>query len=551
MPETKSKKIRHERFTETDSRAFFFVSPRESIRNVFDDEDVENADDHFVDSSDQNADNAYCATGEGGGVDPSCSPEKSIPLKTKGAVLQTGTGGAPEGFFIKTPGGASQSGYLYNADFEKEPSSSTRGELFYAEVPKELRRKGIGGSLARDALAAMKFYGSKTVNIHPTSDEGRALVSSLLRAGEISGPIRTSSLGKSEYWIGRHELASNSDEHDDLKLLETSENVFCPTGDGGGIDPTCSPRTGGQGITTIYKRRAGDVLRAVAQDKNGVWKFSDGSSPEHLQKIGIPPQRLKDGEPNPKAWKYVYANPDPNGDVLAEGQDVKGRSQRRYGKTHNAKTSAAKFGRVRELRKKRAVVFKELERDSKDLKLRENADALRVVMQTGIRPGDGSDKAVADFKSYGAVTLEGRHVVPARGGVELRFVTGKSKGKEKTFIVSDPKTVAMLRERSALAGPDGKLFSTDAASLRSYSKSKDGGGFKSKDHRTALGTEIAESLVKPLERAASEKDYKRIVKEIATQVSERLGNTPAMALGYYIDPQVFMAIRPKEAKHAA
>jgi DNA topoisomerase-1 len=308
-------------------------------------------------------------------------------------------------------------------------------------------------------------------------------------------------------------------------------NVFCATGEGGGVDPTCSPRE----TTTGAGEKLHGAIR-VGEGKAVHWETLDGKPlPEHIRKLAIPP-----------AWKDAYFNPDPKGNLLAKGTDAKGRTQMKYGDTHNARAAAAKFGRVSELRAKREQIFKEVDHDSKNLELKENADALKVVMQTGIRPGSTQDTG-ADFKSFGATTLEGRHVVVKGGEVKLKFVTGKNKGRAVEFPISDPKTAAMLQERAMSVGAKGKLFDTDAGSLRDYSKSKDGGGFKTKDHRTALGTETAiREINKVSATPKTMKEYKVAVKEVATVVAKTLGNTPSVALKSYIDPTVFAKWKPKE-----
>ena len=90
-------------------------------------------------------------------------------------------------------------------------------------------------------------------------------------------------------------------------------------------------------------------------------------------------------------------------------------------------------------------------------------------------------------------------------------------------------------------GPSQRLFHTSAENLRDYSKTKDGGGFKTKDHRTALGTETALRALKGMTKPTNMPDYKGKVKEVAAVVAKALGNTPSVALKSYIDPQIFTA----------
>lgn len=285
----------------------------------------------------------------------------------------------------------------------------------------------------------------------------------------------------------------------------------------------------GSGSGSKVKTTKGETLHGVTRSADKVWVDSDGHpAPEHIQKLGIPP-----------AWKNVHVNPDPNGTLFAKGVDSKGRVQSKYSANHEASQTAAKFGRVSELRKKREGIFKEVEKDSKNPATKENAECLKVIMQTGIRPGSSKDTG-AEHKSYGATTLLGKHVQTKEdGSTVLKFATGKNKGREVEFPINDPATAAMLKFRSKNAGESGNLFGTDATSLRDYSKNKDGKGFKTKDHRTALGTETAVREIQARPRPKTKTEYKAQVKEVATVVSKTLGNTPSIALKSYIDPTVF------------
>ena len=297
-----------------------------------------------------------------------------------------------------------------------------------------------------------------------------------------------------------------------LRLMEAIANY----------DPSQPRDKGGK-----WTSRGGETLLSASRSKSGKWKMPDGSdAPEHIQKLGIPP-----------AWKDVYVNPNPGGDMLARGKDAKGRLQIRYSDSHNMKAAADKFGRVSELRTKRKQILSEMDQDAKKGGAsREHAECLRTIVTTGIRPGSDKDTKAAK-KAFGATTLEGRHVVVTGGEVRLQF-TGK-KGVDLDIPVYDQKTANILVNRAASAGSTGRLFKTDAAALRDYSKSKDGGGFKTKDHRTALGTETALTAVNRMKAPTDVKSYKAQVKSVATEVSGVLGNTPAIALKAYIDPSIF------------
>ena len=123
------------------------------------------------------------------------------------------------------------------------------------------------------------------------------------------------------------------------------------------------------------------------------------------------------------------------------------------------------------------------------------------------------------------------------GRVELHFV-GK-KGVDLKIPVDDPDTAEMLKRRAGQAGADGQLFNVNDAQLREHTHTMDGGSFKTKDFRTALGTSTAMALAKKQKAPKTMTEYKKAVLAIAKTVSTKLGNTPTVALQSYISPTVF------------
>jgi phage-related protein (TIGR01555 family) len=251
--------------------------------------------------------------------------------------------------------------------------------------------------------------------------------------------------------------------------------------------------------------------------------------PEHAKSLKIPP-----------AWKDVRISPMPKADLLATGLDSKGRKQYVYSPTFKNSQADLKFQRVQALQKNMSLIDKQLDgfRKSKDAKVRDHADCMYLVRKTGIRPGSDSDTGGA-VKAYGASTLQGHHVWQLGNSVRLRFV-GK-KGVTISLPVEDAQLGSMLKELRAKAGEKGNLFpSVSDASLRDFTKDNlDHGGFKTKDFRTALAAETANGLVEKVKAPTNPKEYKKAVMEVAKAVSEKLGNTPIVALQSYIPPQIF------------
>lgn len=250
--------------------------------------------------------------------------------------------------------------------------------------------------------------------------------------------------------------------------------------------------------------------------------------PEHISSLKIP-----------LAWINVSISMDPKTALWARGTDAKGRHQSIYNPEFTKYQADKKFARVIEMAKKFDAISKENDSNllSKDPIKSEAAAVEKLIMATGIRPGSEKDTGAAK-QAYGATTLLGKHVVVDGDNVRLEFV-GK-KGKDLSIPIEDKAVAAMVVER-AKAGPDSQLFKIDDGQLRSYTHSLDGGSFKTKDFRTLLGTVTAINKVKEFgdRKPSSEKEYKKMVKEVAIAVSRKLGNTPTIALQSYINPIVF------------
>lgn len=97
-------------------------------------------------------------------------------------------------------------------------------------------------------------------------------------------------------------------------------------------------------------------------------------------------------------------------------------------------------------------VYKDLK--SKDKWVRTSALITSIIIETGIRPGNRNNGVVAGekiIKTFGAVTLKGRHLKFLSDKVEIRF-----KGKKGTLnkaTIQDPKIISALK-RVATTGGD-------------------------------------------------------------------------------------------------
>ncbi len=255
--------------------------------------------------------------------------------------------------------------------------------------------------------------------------------------------------------------------------------------------------------------------------KGGKWTLANGKPlPEHVGNI----------RPD---LTNVRISMDPEASMIWIGKDAAGRDQKKYRASVTDRNKAAKFARTHELIEKKSSILKENEEKLADPKTAEEALVTKLIFATGMRPGSEKDTK-AKKQAYGATTLLAEHVKKSGDGVVLSFV-GKS-GKDLTIPVEDRSIAKVLLERKARGG---KLFGTNEAKVLSYVHKLDGGKFKTKDIRTAVGTETALNKIKQMAAPTSEKAYKAAVKEVAVAVSTKLGNTPTIALQSYISPVVF------------
>lgn len=313
-----------------------------------------------------------------------------------------------------------------------------------------------------------------------------------------------------EAWCDEFELPDGAQD----KAFEEAKHPRVSSGEHGGEFTSWS---GGSAAASSKVTAKTQHLVAAPLDR-AQW-------PAHIKKLKIPP-----------AWTDVRISPDPKTPLQVIGKDAKGRRQPIYLEKYRKSQSAAKFARVKRLSNKFGQVQSQNDRvmRGKDNLGKEHATVTSLIMDMGLRPGSEKETGAAE-KAFGATTLRAEHVVIDGENTYLRF-TGK-KGVKLNLPVTNLALAAELRER---ADRGGQLFPdvTDN-SLRRYVGKLGGGGFLTKDLRTAKATHLANDLVSKLPVPANEKEYKKAVNAIGDHVSKVLGNTRIMALQAYIAPQVF------------
>jgi DNA topoisomerase IB len=257
---------------------------------------------------------------------------------------------------------------------------------------------------------------------------------------------------------------------------------------------------------------------------------------ERIKSLAIPP-----------AWVDVWICPLANGHIQAVGTDAAGRKQYLYHPDWRTRRDQAKFDRVtriaKELAKTRASVAEHLALEGMPLQ-RAAATAVRLLDLGYFRIG--SDTYTDDNGSFGLTTLERRHVT--RQGEKLVFsFVGKS-GVEHTIEIDDALSIASVetmrrrksKEQRLLAYKELRTWAAlDAARVNDYLREFTGGDMTAKDFRTWHATVLAAAALAESEEPGDTKaSRKRAIRQAMVEVSEYLGNTPAIAKASYVDPRV-------------
>jgi DNA topoisomerase IB len=293
-------------------------------------------------------------------------------------------------------------------------------------------------------------------------------------------------------------------------------------------------------------RRTDTTVPGIRRRRRGgrfVYFWPDGRrvrEPETLARI----EALK----IPPAWRQVWISPWPNGHLQALGTDAAGRRQYLYHEHWRLRRDGQKFRRMEDFARALPALRRTVDADLRRRGLpreRVLACAVRLLDRAYIRSG-GSEYAANG--SFGLATLRREHVVVRRSGrIELEF-PGKAGVHQRRSLV-DPAAGKVLRALKARKGGDEELLAfrgrrdtwVDVRSedINDYIKAGTGGEFTAKDFRTWHATVLAAvALAVSVPALRSERARKRAVARAVTEVSDYLGNTPAVCRRSYVDPRV-------------
>jgi DNA topoisomerase-1 len=279
------------------------------------------------------------------------------------------------------------------------------------------------------------------------------------------------------------------------------------------------------GITRMKKGRAWAYF-----DPEGT-RITDRDEIDRLNAIALPPAYTD-------AWFYPKAN----GHLLATGIDARGRKQYRYHPEFRAQRDCLKFDGLARFGCLLPLVRKRVEEDLARRGLtreRAIASVLRLLDSTAIRIGN--EAYAKSNKSFGATTLRMRHAAVSGQTLKLRF-KAKS-GKLMETRLTDRSLARFVRAMQDLPGQhlfqfldtDGEPSPVDSGDVNDYLKSTMGEDFTAKHFRTWAASTAGFELI-------AESNGHVGMKALLAHVSDRLGNTPAIARKSYIHPAVLALV---------
>lgn len=272
------------------------------------------------------------------------------------------------------------------------------------------------------------------------------------------------------------------------------------------------------------------------QDKNQN-TITDKNFVQYIKSLVIPP-----------AWTNVEINSSPRAKICATGYDLKGRKQYLYNAKFRAKQEAYKFDHLLEFGNQVHAM-----RQTTSLHLRKRkldrekvlATMLKLIETAYFRPGN--ELYTKQNKSFGLTTLQKKHLTAKGDHLTFEYL-GKS-GKMQQKQIANRSLAKIVKQLSEIPGKEIFKFIDENDNIRNvkpkhlnqYIHEVMGNGFSAKNFRTWGGSVMASQYLDEvgIVEGKNQKILKRNIKEAVTSVSEKLGNTPAIARKSYIDPRVF------------
>ena len=283
-------------------------------------------------------------------------------------------------------------------------------------------------------------------------------------------------------------------------------------------------------ITRKIKSKRKDKYTYEYFDMNN-HKVNDKIAKNAIDNIYIPP-----------AYRDVQISLDPKEKVLAIGYDEKQRPQYIYNKRFTERNSKKKFHKMIEFGESYQKIMNSVRRDlysEGDTKEKQIAMALMLVVDCGIRIG--SEKYKNENDSFGATTLESRHVKVHGDTVSVDFI-GK-KGVRNKCKMRSKRLSRNLRIKKRTLKTDDPIFtyrrgncwySLKNTDVNKYLKTF--GNFSSKNFRTWVANLSFITGILKQDNHITETQKSNNINEVVRETARRLNNTPSVCKTNYIDP---------------
>lgn len=286
------------------------------------------------------------------------------------------------------------------------------------------------------------------------------------------------------------------------------------------------------GLPGITRRRAGPGWAYF--DAKGKC-IADRAEIDRLNSIALPP-----------AYTDAWFCPAGNGHILATGIDARGRKQYRYHPDFRTHREGEKFDLCLAFGTLLPLVRKRAEQDlAGSNPTREDAVASVVrLLDLGI-VRIGNEAYAKTNRTFGATTLRRRHAEVKGSRLKLRF-RAKS-GVMREVTITDRRLAHFVRKMQDLPGQhlfqylgdDGAVHHVGSAEVNQYLCETMGEHFTAKNFRTWHASVIAFELLAHARGQLT-------IAALMEQVSERLGNTPAIARKSYVHPAVVALVERQE-----
>lgn len=281
----------------------------------------------------------------------------------------------------------------------------------------------------------------------------------------------------------------------------------------------------------IRRRRSGSGFRYLRDDRRPV-------AQRHRKRI--------EGLVIPPAWTDVWISSDPDSHLQVTGRDDRDRKQYLYHERWSEVRDQAKFDHLATFADALIEIRKQVDADLARAGLgrdRVAAAVVRLLDTSLIRVGN--ERYAAENDTFGATTLEPRHVHRLPGGYRLDFAA--KSGVERMLEVRDPELTELIGASLRCRQPQlfcfrddsGAVIDLTSAHVNDYLHAVGGPSVSAKVFRTWGASAVAIDHF-CAETDPQDRSEQRCI-EAVDVAAEALGNTRAVCRSCYVAPVVLEA----------